>query len=648
MQAPPTLSLVNDYIRFVVGSFEVISTSARHIYHSAISVSPQTSIVRELYKQYIHPLARVVRGLPISWGPNFATVTDHWVGAAVWSSCSRFIAVETSENTEVLDGVTLEQLHTFKHPWSRGGWSSLSPDGRSLTRINYRENRPTTWDLQTGGQISATPLALDPPPLSHHSSARRSYFSSTHSMDGKIVAFAYRDLDNNAVTGIATYNLISGTHVYYSHHASEGRIIAPIWTHGELLRFAAVKPGSITIWEVGFTSEHALAEIESLPAPDDTGSREHLFLPTPSRLAFTLDKSVLIWDARDSKILLNFVGSGPLGGLSFSSDGRFFACGSDTQGVHLWKESPTGYVLHQKLVSGSADDWIRPFLSPDGESIITSKGSVTQLWHTTGPIDPPPSVPLQPVNQIDFVLAFSPDKSFIATGRWGGDTAIIVDLKSGDLRLMIDTGMVVCGLGVTGSTAIVVGEGKIVTWNLPAGDRVLNAEANIHDSVQTIVFDHPPPPPGRLLLASISPDFNHLAITREEHGEGGVDIYDASTGKHLFGIPTDFVTHPWFTRDGREVWCDDGEQKIIMGGGSDVIRAEPVGYGDAPPGGHLWESAHGHEITDDGWILDSRKRRVMWMPHHWRVSKEYRIWDGRFLVFFDGELPEPVIIEMYE
>jgi len=467
-------------------------------------------------------------------------------------------------------------------------------------------------------------------------------------MDGKIVAFAYRDSENRAVTGISTYNLISGTHIY-SHHASEGRIIAPIWTHGELLRFAAVKPGSITIWEVGFTSEHALAEIESLPAPDDVGHpwEDHLFLPTLSRLAFTLDKSVLIWDARDSKILLNFVGRGYLGGLSFSSDGRFFACGSDTQGVHLWKESPTGYVLHQKLVSGSAHNLIRPFLSPDGESIITSKPSETQLWHTTGPIDPPSSVPPQPVNQIDFVLAFSPDKSFIATGRLGENIATIVDLKSGDLRLIIDTKMKIYALGVTGSTAIVVGEGKIVTWNLPAGDCVLNAEANIHDSVRTIVFDHPPPPPGWLHHASISPDFNHLAITGKE-GRGGVDIYDASTGKHLFGIPTSFVSHPWFTRDGREVWCDYGLQKIIMGGGSDVIGVEPVGDGDVPSGGYLWESAHGHEITDDGWILDSRKRRVMWLPHHWRVFVGYQRWDGRFLVLFDGELPEPVIIEMYE
>ena len=563
------------------------------------------------------------------------------VRMAAWSSCSRFIAVDLFKSIEVLDAVTLERLHTFAHPESETGWLSFSPDSRSLTLIDGPGgNGSTTWDLQTGGLISAissTPNA----PLS-------SYFSSTYSMDGKIVAVARRDSKSNAVT-ISTYNLPSGTHIY--SHTPEGHIVAQIWTHGEFLRFATVKPGSITIWEVGFTSEHTLAKIESLPAPDDTGSGRKLFLPTLSRLAFILrDSAVMIWDARDSKFLLDFVGGGRLGRLSFSSDGRLFACGVIDQGVHLWKESPTGYVLHQKLVSGPAAYQNRPFLSPDGESIITSKDDETQLWRTTDPINPPSSVPPQPSEQTDFILAFSSDKSFIATGRLGGNIATVVDLKSGNPRLVVDTGMKICGLGATANTVVVVGEGKIITWNLPAGDCVLDARANIHDSVRTIVFDHPPPFLRRLHSASISPDFNHLAITTRRNE--GLDIYDVSTGKHLVGTATGSVFHPWFTRDGREVRCSggvSGGQKIIRSEGSDVIGLEPLPERSAEPsGGYLWESSHGHNVTDDGWILDSRMKRVMWLPHRWRVEVKYRIWDGRFLALFDRGLPEPIIVELYE
>ncbi|KAF9644482.1 hypothetical protein BDM02DRAFT_3150283, partial [Thelephora ganbajun] len=49
LEAPPTVELANDCFRFVTGFFEVIEESAPHIYHSALPLSPQTSIVRKLY-----------------------------------------------------------------------------------------------------------------------------------------------------------------------------------------------------------------------------------------------------------------------------------------------------------------------------------------------------------------------------------------------------------------------------------------------------------------------------------------------------------------------------------------------------------------------------------------------------------------------
>ena len=57
--------------------------------------------------------------------------------------------------------------------------------------------------------------------------------------------------------------------------------------------------------------------------------------------------------------------------------------------------------------------------------------------------------------------------------------------------------------------------------------------------------------------------------------------------------------------------------------------------------------SRGHEFTSDGWILDSRKKRVMWLPHHWR-SKFYLewVWEGRFLGLLDGDLLEPVVLEL--
>ena len=426
-----------------------------------------------------------------------------------------------------------------------------------------------------------------------------------------------------------------------------------VWTHGECLRFATVKPGSITIWGVGFTSIHTLAEVESLPAPDEICSEESLFLPARFWLAFTLRDAVLVWDARDSKFLLNFVGSDQPVGLSFSSDGHFFACGTIGQDIHLWKESPTGYVLHRKLVSSIDKEnasWFalredtRPLLSPNGESITTTKYSETQLWRTTDPIGPPASIPTRPPNRTDFVLGFSPDKSFVATARLGDNIATILDLKSGDSRLIIDTGTKICGLGVTGNTAIVVCDGKIITWDLPTEDRALDARANIHDSVRTVVFNHLTSPPTQLQSASISPDFDYIVITRG--ADKGLDFYDISTGKYLVGVNKGGHI-PWFTRDGREVWFQRGfpmkGRRVIKGGKSGVIKLEPVNAG--PSGGYPWKCSRGHKVTDD-WILDSKKKRLVWLPHHWRKFERYWMWDEPFLVLLDPGLPEPVILEL--
>ncbi|KAF9643297.1 hypothetical protein BDM02DRAFT_3176086, partial [Thelephora ganbajun] len=62
LEASPTHDLVVDCLRFVVGFFEIISTSCPHIYHSALALCPRKSIVRGLYEPHARPLTRVVHG----------------------------------------------------------------------------------------------------------------------------------------------------------------------------------------------------------------------------------------------------------------------------------------------------------------------------------------------------------------------------------------------------------------------------------------------------------------------------------------------------------------------------------------------------------------------------------------------------------
>ena len=606
--------------------------------------------MRNLYKQYGCPLVRVVRGLPTSWELTAATMYSEMpLAAAAWSPCGRFIALVlvSSATIEIVDATTLRRVKTFTSPSYNTQWLSFSPDGRRLTGFDDRLD-PISWDLQTGGLVNI--ISSDP----HVMYAR--CFSSTHSEDGKVVAVAYGALSlPSTPTSISIYDLVSRAYVY-SHRVSEGRIVASLWTHNQCLRFASVKPGSITLWEVGFTSIGTLTEFKTLPAPEGISDAEELlFLPTLSRLAFTLQEAVLVWDAQGSRFLLNFKSRDLLREIKFSPDGRFFACGTLTEGVRIWKEAPAGYTLHQELVSNTSGI-LKPFFSPNGESIIACHRSGIRQWYTKYPTPPLPDVSNQPVRRFNFMVGLSPDETFAATTRLYEKSITILDLESGEPRLIIDAGMEILCLRVTERAVVVVGEGKVVTWDVPASGRVLGARANVNDSARTTTFDRP----GQYRttgapFASISPDLNLIAIAESTAETPNLlTIFDVSTGKRLASTTHRYLLHlwiPWFTPDGHDIWCSGEPEEgwtIIEGDKPDHVKLNPVEPGVSPLGGFPWRSSRGYEITPDGWVLSPSGKRLLWLPHSWRLEEVSRMWGDRFLGLLHGTLPEVVILGLSE
>ena len=508
-----------------------------------------------------------------------------------------------------------------------------------------------SWDLQTGDPIDTIPSE----PLAELPQC----FSSTYSTDGKLVAIAYRDLFDPSATAISTYDLISRTHVY-SHPAPEGHTVAFVWTHGERLRFATVKPGCIITWEAEFASIHTLAEMETFLAPGEISYLgEIAFLPTPTRLAFTTLGAVLVWNTQDSRLLLNFECHGWHQEMAFSNDGRFFACATGNQGIRVWKEAPAGYMFHQELAFNSLGR-IRPFFSPDGESIIISHFSAIQLWHTTDPT-PPSSISNRFVYSTNFLLEFSPDETLAAVARLNEEVVTILDLKSGEARLTIDAGMEVLGLRVGESTIVVVGEGKVVTWNHSAMQSTPDVRVDVSNSTRTTMFDYPVRPYSYLVpYASISADLRHIAISVGAAVTfTTLNIYDASTGEHLASAkpcerPGLFM--PWFTPGGREVWShcigDHDERThgcvILEGDGSSPVELDPIEPDASPSGGFPWQQSRNYEVTDDWWIFSPNGMGLLWLPPSWRSDDVNMAWGDRYLGLLHGTLPEAVILEFPE
>ncbi|KAF8493161.1 hypothetical protein F5888DRAFT_1891408 [Russula emetica] len=636
LEASPTLDLVNDYFRFVTGFFEIISTSAPHIYHSALPQSPRTSIVRRWYERYAHPLMRVVCGVPVSWDSAIATVKhSDRVNCLAWSPCSRFIALGWLGRTQIqiLDGVTLKRLKSFAVPFtiSTRQLLTFSPEGRLLTLVG--PGVAISWDVHTG--VAVSKITID----------KRSARSITYSVCGTMFGVLFSDRDGS--TAICTYHVHPSTPTHY--HPIKEPVSGTIWTFGECIRFATSGPGSITIWKVGFTSEHPPTKIDSLRAPDNFDpSNDCLFLPTPSRLAFVDEYTVSVWDAQRSKLLLSSVDVNDFLGMNFSPDGRFFACGTDKSETCLWKESPTGYILHEKLIS-LPGDYPTQLLSPNGQSIVVTSATALQLWSTAGSPTSPSSVSIQtPKPTGRFILELSPDRSLAAAARSTGNMATVFDLKSGVQRLVVDTGTKVYGLRVAGDTIVIVGEGKIVTWNLPVGDSVVNARANDSDAVRTVMFDYSPLSrgPGEP-LASISPDFNYIALTCYPD----LHIYDASTGKHLQDVRSQLVLGmPWFTPDGHEVWNRNGGWAIVKDSESDVTKLEFFGRPPTrvPLGGLPWQSSRGYQVTNGGWILSPSGKRLFWLHPLWWEDERTTLWSGQFLGLLHFQLPDVVVLESLE
>ena len=471
-------------------------------------------MVYEIYKQYARPLARVVHGLQTSWDAVVAAVYDeHFSGVVAWSPCNRFIAVTKSGVVQIRDAITLNLIGNFESP-SDTSALSFSPDSRFLTRFHRRTM--VTWDLQTGvSVITASPEEL---------LAKGRGSSPAYSMDGKMLAGEYFHL-NYEKTFIITHDF-STTHTH-AHRVSEGRMVSPLWTHGEFLRFATVKSGWITVWQAEFTFTHPPEAVESLPAPGELIEREasasYLFLPMTSRFAIALQDTLLVWDARDSKHLLKISDSFPYC-MSFSSDGRFFACGlRHDKGIHIWKESPAGYIIHRKL---EFNDSPRPLLSPNGESIIIYSKSIIRLLHTKDSFlcsGPTPSIA-----QHWFILNLFPSDALVAFVRYPQNIVTILDLQSGNPQLEIDTGMEVKCLGVAGDTVVVADEEKVVTWKLDTR----NTRANIHDSIRITMFDLPLNHLGNPIYPmSVSSDLSRI-IALSGHF---LAIYDVSTGRCLTG-----------------------------------------------------------------------------------------------------------------
>jgi WD40 repeat protein len=669
------LDLAYDCFRFVTGYFEVINASAPHIYHTALVLAPQESTIQKLYEPYIHPLIRIIHGVTTSWDLHTAAATcPSKINLVAWSPCSRFVAISSGSFSlaataiDVLDSVTFQQLQTLKLPRHVPECSRaliFSPNGHILTGFGAGftggitgDHFVVSWDLQTGGVTSVIKLQTPEASL-------MKCISITHSASGKVVGISYWCSDTKTAN-ILTCDVASGACIHPHLLNSDIPLSNNVWTHGESLQFATAGATTITIWEVGFISGSTPTKVKTLPTldnlyhtiflPTPTPSYHHMevqFLPASSVLILTFQRKVLVWDVQNSQCLLDYTDSGSDLVVSPSSNGCFFTC-STTGNICLWKESSAGYVPHKTLQLGALSSAPRLAPSKDGGSIVVFYGQTVQLLGTDSFTTPLSSIFTQaPKSPRNFLLVFSSDGTLAVSTMKNDSVVMILNLKSGALQLTINTGVDVCGLGVIGSTVVVLGfygeVGKVIGWDLPTEGYFPGARMGLDDSSWTTTLKPRTAIPGRpqeshLDTTLISPNSCYIVLTvlsiqQDEDPLNDSYIYSGSTGEYLGHKLTDIEAEyrPWYAPDGT---VEEGVWRVSSG--RDVLEHLKCAVDLKYP----WGITPGYLVTDDWWVLGPGRKRLLMLPPPWRSHVAQRVWKGQFLALLHAGLSEPVILEL--
>ena len=457
------LNTIKDCFYFVTKFFEPIKVSATHIYHSALELSPPSSIIRRLYYHQRHnPFPRVVHGWLESWDEctHFSYAFD--IISHTWSPCGRFVALQTEEAVEIRDALSSERLSTLTSPHASYGGLAYSPDGSSLACLSHRlfDDTIAIWNIQTGGLTKK--IEVD------HVVRNTSL---TWSLDGGSIGiiFSLRNYANDVshvvcVCCVASDEPLSPVGPLWSDSQPY------LWAHGTSFRVMTTRLDdqvyTIEISEVG----SVLTKIESfcIEPRGQWGRSDSIsiksFSPTTYQISIDRYDQILILDVRNLECLLEEESRG-FGGHSFSSDGSLFAISTSSR-VKIWKYTSSRYTpWRELLIKGSVRGAPPLQFSPSLSSVLVPFSRNPQVWR----LDGPPTVARPDSCTLSAVLSHC--GTYIATWHQGGSTITITDLHS-QTPHFIDTGIKIYALAFTGNILLVL-EGQydrtLVAWRLTEG-----------------------------------------------------------------------------------------------------------------------------------------------------------------------------------
>jgi len=592
------LHTARDYFQFVTKFSEVINVSATHLYHSALGLSPLSSVVRKFYyHQRPHPSPRVVIGIKDSWGPTSAIATNSYYLSSTWSPCSQFIAVAAKEAVEIWDALTLK-LHSIPYLTQvttrfRGGLA-YSPDGYSLAA--YSNAGMIIWDTKTGGE--ATRIDVD---------VVGDWLELVWSLDGRTICTISSLAGGHNSLSVNVYDVASGTKLSPGILHSDSYKKTYIWAYDKLFRIMVTTRGdqknwTIDIFEVGPT----LTRIQSLPLQFESLDA---FSPTTYRVSTAKDHYhdtvLVILDISNSEVLLKQAGSYQY--HSFSPNADFFAAFTGDH-LSIWRYTSGHYIQWKEFQQTPA-----PLqFSPTSSSILGHAGVHLHMLHldyssAALAIKSVITTHNQPMD------AFAPDSTYIATAYHGESTITITNLKSQNPfpTQFIDTDLEISAMILTGNILLVKSSDVIVAWLLTMDGMVDGIIGNTRADRNDSLWD--------MSLQNLSARWRRLFGQQNRN----YDIQEFSVGDEAVSIRFGgFIIRTYHIRTGeilnptempqshRQTWYKFHNKQQDE---CNLYHCDLFKHQD-----HEWPISQA--TLQEGWVKDPEGKHRLWLHPSWRSS----------------------------
>ena len=649
--------IARDYFYFVTKFFGVISVSAPHIYHSALVISPHSSVIRKNYycQPFWHAKPWAVYGVPSSWDLN--TFLNVHYASYTWSPCGQFFSTLSSSSVEEWDATILEKRSHLQPHAARKVWSvhdyfpdalAYSPDGHSLSC--FFGSVIVIWDLKTGGVVEEietnVPSGHNPYILvwsSDETTIHALFLEEDEDVeedgDGEEDGDSEESGDSDEeghpsehrawkknrawekdrawvkdrAWAVTAYDITSGKKAYGS--IVQSSVKPHLWLHGTSLQVMAMvydnnSQATINILEIQPNSINNL--IESFPVnnliellPQGTSTRISFSPSTYQVSAVTpVTGTLFVFDIQSSKVLLQRDGYYPQRGSCFSPDGSLLAAFQPERKVIVWEYMPEqGYTLQTTLpfqdsyksgLQGSE-------FSPLSSAILMSSNNHLEVRHLEGPRT-------NYQERSHCYAIFFNSGTCVVTTSGPGSIFTITNLQNGSSQC-IDTKFKIHRLAITGNILLVQGENMVAGWQL------------ITQGTVDKVFDRSRGDCGGKLWTKPVPLSECLWSSTHDH-IGAIKIsqdliyyYDIETGVELDPMTVNIFPPSW------SPW------KEFKSNG--LLSLESPNYDPFPDICYPTEAKEmGYKAwLQEGWVKHHEgEQHLFWIPPEWRQGWEKSYW----------------------